>query len=64
MGNGKIAAQCGHATMGAYQLSRKYCKTGLSCWEQLGVAKIALKVPKETEMYELYEKAKAAGLVA
>lgn len=63
MGNGKIAAQCGHATMGAYQLSRKYCKSGLKAWEQTGVAKIALKVPKESDMYELYEKVKAAGLV-
>lgn len=63
MGHGKIAAQCGHATMGAYQLSRKYCKSGLKAWEQTGVAKIALKVPKESDMYELYEKVKAAGLV-
>lgn len=63
MGNGKIAAQCGHATMGAYQMSRKYCKSGLKAWEQTGVAKIALKVPKESDMYELYEKVKAAGLV-
>lgn len=63
MGHGKIAAQCGHATMGAYQLSRKHCKSGLRCWEQTGVAKIALKVPKEEDMYELYEKVKAAGLV-
>lgn len=63
MGNGKIAAQCGHATMGAYALSRKYCKSGLRAWEQTGVAKIALKVPKETDMYELFEKVKEAGLV-
>lgn len=64
MGHGKIAAQCGHATMGAYTISRKYCRSGLRAWEQTGVAKIALKVPKESDMYELYEKAKAAGLVA
>ncbi len=63
MGKGKIAAQCGHATLGAYKLARKYCKTGLISWESSGSAKIALKVEKETEFYELLEKAKLAGIV-
>lgn len=64
MGKGKIAAQCGHATMGAYKLSRKFCKSGLDAWERTGVAKIAVKVEKEVEMYALHAVAKEAGLVA
>ena len=63
MGKGKIAAQCGHATLGAYKLSKKYCRTGLLGWETNGTAKIAVKVEKEVEMYELLEKAKLAGVI-
>lgn len=64
MGKGKIAAQCGHATMGAIKLARKYCKTAMRNWEMTGVAKIAVKAETEAEMYELYEKAKENKLVA
>jgi PTH2 family peptidyl-tRNA hydrolase len=63
MGKGKIAAQCGHATLGAYKLARKYCKTGLISWESSGSTKIAVKVEKEVEFYDLLEKAKLAGVV-
>lgn len=63
MGKGKIGAQCGHATLGAYRLSRKYCPTGLLGWETYGQAKIALKVEEEIEFYEILEKAKLAGIV-
>eukprot|EP01031_Cornospumella_fuschlensis_P023389 gene23389-28381_t len=65
MGKGKIAAQCGHATLGSYKLARKYCRTALSLWEKRGVAKVCLKAEGgEDEMKEIYEGAKALGLVA
>jgi peptidyl-tRNA hydrolase, PTH2 family len=63
MGKGKIAAQCGHATLGAYKLARKYCKTALYGWECTGQAKVTVKVEKETEFYEILEKAKMIGLI-
>lgn len=44
MGKGKIAAQCGHATLGAYKTASKYCPSALTCWERIGQAKIAVKV--------------------
>ena len=63
MTKGKIAAQCGHATLGAYRLSTKYCQSALRTWEYTGQAKIAVKVEKEAEIYDLMMKAKDAGLV-
>jgi len=63
MGKGKIAAQCGHATLGAYKLSTKYNKSGLQWWETTGCAKIAVKVSEE-EMQEIEETAHAQGLVS
>lgn len=64
MTKGKIAAQCGHATLGAYKLASKHCLSALRNWEYMGQAKIALRVDEEREIYELMEKARAAGLVA
>jgi peptidyl-tRNA hydrolase len=63
MTKGKIAAQCGHATLGAYKLASKHCNSALKNWEYMGQAKIAVRVDQEEEMYELMEKARAAGLV-
>ena len=56
MGKGKIAAQCCHATLGAYKLAQKRCKSALRVWEMLGQAKIAVKVNKEEEMYVIARK--------
>jgi PTH2 family peptidyl-tRNA hydrolase len=63
MGKGKIAAQCGHATLGAYKLARKYAPTALQVWEQSGQAKVCLKVDQELDIYEILAKAKSIGLV-
>lgn len=62
MDKGKIAAQCGHATLGAYKLATKYCPTAVLWWQRTGQAKIAVKVEKETSIYEIEKRAKAAGL--
>ncbi len=63
MGKGKIAAQCSHATLGAFEMSRRYCRSALKCWFQMGTAKIALKAADENVLLELEKKAMAAGLV-
>ena len=63
MDKGKIGAQCGHATIGAYKLASKHCPSVIRAWEFMGQAKICAKVEKEEMMYELIEKAKAAGIV-
>lgn len=63
MTKGKIAAQCGHATLGAYKLASKHCTSALKNWEYMGQAKIAVKVEREEEIYDLMARAKDAGLV-
>jgi PTH2 family peptidyl-tRNA hydrolase len=62
MDKGKIAAQCGHATLGAYKMATKYCPTAVLWWQRTGQAKIAVKVEKESLIYEIEKRAKAAGL--
>jgi peptidyl-tRNA hydrolase len=52
-----------HATLGAYKLASKFCKSAVDNWEYTGQAKIALKVNTELEIYELLAKAKQRGLV-
>lgn len=53
MGKGKIGAQCGHATLGAYQTCQKYAKDSdywkktLNKWNWEGCKKICLKVTSE-----------------
>ncbi|ETW04466.1 peptidyl-tRNA hydrolase [Aphanomyces invadans] len=63
MGKGKVAAQCGHATLGAYKRAVKRTPHAIECWETLGQAKVALKVESEGEMMELASRAKDLGLV-
>jgi len=69
---GKIAAQCGHATLACYKtLSRAAAKDPVSAeakllrqWERLGQAKIAVQVKSEDEMLELMGKARSLGVTA
>jgi PTH2 family peptidyl-tRNA hydrolase len=73
MTSGKVAAQCGHATLGAYRdIIRKYKRRPselttshlewLRTWDVIGCAKIAVQVPSIDLMEDLYKKAKEAGL--
>ncbi|KAJ1437670.1 peptidyl-tRNA hydrolase PTH2-domain-containing protein [Ochromonadaceae sp. CCMP2298] len=64
MQKGKIAAQCGHATLGAYKIATKHCPSALRTWEIMGQAKIAVKVEREEDIYTLMEQARSAGLVS
>ncbi|KAF1776803.1 Metallo-dependent phosphatase-like [Phytophthora cactorum] len=59
----KIAAQCCHATLGAYKRALKRTPDAVRAWEMLGQAKVCLKVDSEEEMLALAEKAAEHGLV-
>ena len=63
---GKIAAQCGHATLACYKaLSRADPNHPvLKQWERLGQAKVALKVDSEDDMLMLQAQAISLGLCA
>ena len=60
---GKVAAQCGHATLGAYIISKSRCPSALRTWSTFGQAKIAVKIENEDAMYAVREAAQKAGLV-
>ncbi|TDH68963.1 hypothetical protein CCR75_000282 [Bremia lactucae] len=63
MGKGKIAAQCCHATLGAYKRALKRAPDAIRSWETLGQAKVCLKIDSEAELMALAEKAAEHGLV-
>ncbi|XP_061400637.1 probable peptidyl-tRNA hydrolase 2 [Musca vetustissima] len=62
MGKGKIAAQCGHGAVGAYQKAVHRTPSLVRAWENTGCAKVALKVESEAEMMALKRAAEAKGL--
>lgn len=55
MGKGKIAAQCGHATLGAYRraLRKPLWKNYVAAWLHRGQAKITLRVESEEQLEEV-----------
>ena len=62
---GKIAAQCGHASIGLYKKlikSKKYEKM-LEAWETNGQKKIVAKLKSEKEMNMIISKATDAGIL-
>ena len=59
MGTGKIAAQVGHAAIGAYQQCSQSIREK---WEESGTAKIVLQVGSLEQMQTLEACAKAVGL--
>ena len=36
MGKGKMCAQCGHATLGAFIKAQKHCDTAIKWWQRTG----------------------------
>ncbi|KAF2214608.1 hypothetical protein CERZMDRAFT_36861 [Cercospora zeae-maydis SCOH1-5] len=66
MTKGKMAAQCGHATLACYKafLRSNPNHPLLKRWEHLGQAKVALKVDSEDEMLMLQATAVSLGLCA
>ncbi|KAI8987146.1 peptidyl-tRNA hydrolase PTH2-domain-containing protein [Pilobolus umbonatus] len=64
MTKGKIAAQCGHATLACYKIANKVNPQLLRVWEQSGQAKVALKCDSEDKLLELQAIALSLGLPA
>lgn len=64
--SGKIAAQCSHATLACYKtlLDSDPQHPILRRWEQLGQAKVAVKIPSEDDMLLLQAQAISLGLCA
>ncbi|KAG8783775.1 hypothetical protein FRC15_004568 [Serendipita sp. 397] len=64
MTKGKIAAQCGHATLACYKTIAKANPRLLSHWEWTGQAKIAVQVSSEEDLLLLQASAQSLNLVA
>jgi len=64
MTSGKIAAQCGHATLACYKALMKKNSKLVQHWERIGQAKIALKANSEDQLLELEAIAKSLNLCA
>ncbi|KNZ71460.1 Peptidyl-tRNA hydrolase 2, mitochondrial [Termitomyces sp. J132] len=62
--SGKIAAQCGHATLACYKALIKVNPQLVRHWERTGQAKIALKGTSEEQLLELEAIAKSLNLCA
>ncbi|MBI4210470.1 MAG: peptidyl-tRNA hydrolase [Candidatus Diapherotrites archaeon] len=60
MGKGKIAAQCSHASLDAYEKSLRVNPRWVEEWKATGTAKVVLKAGSEKELLEIFEKAKKA----
>lgn len=72
MTKGKIAAQCGHATLACYQTLSKAAQRTPGCaeakvlhrWERQGQAKIAVQTKSQDEMMTLLGQARSLGITA
>ena len=66
MGKGKMAAQCGHATLACYKslLSNPSASSLLKRWEGNGQPKIAVQCKSEEELQTLHAQALSLGLCA
>jgi peptidyl-tRNA hydrolase, PTH2 family len=62
MGKGKIAAQCGHAAVGAYETAVRKIPRIVRSWQNSGCAKIAVKVESEKELMTIRQNAIQLGL--
>ncbi|KAK8220459.1 peptidyl-tRNA hydrolase PTH2-domain-containing protein [Phyllosticta capitalensis] len=66
MGQGKVAAQCGHATLACYKAFLRTAPDSpvLKRWERYGQMKVALKCTSEDDMMMLQAQAISLGLCA
>jgi peptidyl-tRNA hydrolase, PTH2 family len=64
MGKGKIAAQAAHASLGSAEQCRTSKPGWYEDWREQGQAKVVVKAASETELRELFKKAKTLGLPA
>ncbi|GFT89463.1 peptidyl-tRNA hydrolase 2, mitochondrial [Nephila pilipes] len=63
MGKGKIAAQCAHASVMAYQHCSLRSPKTLKMWLNTGQRKVVVKVDSEQDLMDLTTKARQAGLI-
>ncbi|XP_038217549.1 peptidyl-tRNA hydrolase 2, mitochondrial-like [Zerene cesonia] len=63
MSKGKIAAQCGHAAVGAFEKALKADPEGLKCWQMTGQAKVAVKTDSVDDMKQIADNAKKMGII-
>lgn len=63
MGKGKIAAQVGHATIGAYKRAERLNPSALRMWENNAQPKIALQITSKHQAETLDREARKRGLV-
>ncbi|XP_022126548.2 peptidyl-tRNA hydrolase 2, mitochondrial [Pieris rapae] len=63
MSKGKIAAQCGHAAVGAYEKALKRDPEGLKYWQMTGQAKVAVKTDSVDEIKQIADNAKKMGII-
>ena len=61
---GKIAAQCGHATLACYKTLLRQDSPVLKRWEHYGQAKVALQVKSEEELETMQATALSLGICA
>jgi len=64
MTKGKIAAQCGHATLACYKYLSQHNPTLLRHWELAGQAKIALRCESGEELLILQATAQSLNICA
>uniref|UniRef100_D3TN90 peptidyl-tRNA hydrolase n=1 Tax=Glossina morsitans morsitans TaxID=37546 RepID=D3TN90_GLOMM len=62
MSKGKIAAQCCHGAVGAYQKAVKSIPNIVKAWDNTGCAKVALKVNSEAELMAIKRAAEIRNL--
>lgn len=62
MGKGKVAAQCGHATLGLFKLVAHRAPRSIEKWDECGQTKIVVKVETEEEMLIVQDKARCEGI--
>ncbi len=64
MGKGKLAAQVAHASLAAAEQASDKRRAWYEGWKEGGQAKVVLKVQSESELQELFKKAKSSNLPA
>jgi PTH2 family peptidyl-tRNA hydrolase len=64
MGKGKVAAQCGHASVGCYKRSVRLCPGAVRAWERTGCAKVAVKCGTAEELGRVAAAAAGRGVPA
>jgi peptidyl-tRNA hydrolase, PTH2 family len=63
MGVGKVAAQCAHACLGAYEEAMRVDPGTVISWLEDGAAKIVLQVGSEHDLLQLEAQAIEHGLI-